>query len=611
MIKETIRSLKLRIFNSISSEVAIAIPESSPTQLLESPLTQIDDIEILQKNRIIASGLFDPEYYAKVNIDLHLSTDDLIDHFIKHGGPEGRNAHPLFDAPYYLSLYEDVKNAKINPLYHYLEYGAPEGRAPHPLFDPVFYQAQVSSSESLTLTSLEHFLKIGAKARLDPNPYFSSNYYLAQYGSLFDEGTNPLAHYWTDGAAAGLDPHPLFMTNYYLEANPDVASSKINPLHHYLLLGRKEGRDTIPLFDASWYSETFCPHQDVLVNASDHYRQIGAAKGFDPSPALCTAHYLRLHPEIKKEKLNALDHLLARFNYEVSKKNCRQFAPLRLWLRDLYSEQSNVERHGPLISFILPCFNQGEWLEDALISAHLSTRCPLEIIVIDDGSYDTETLRLLPELTSTYHAQLVTQKNCGLSSARNAALRIVRGEYIQFLDSDDLLLPNKVDSQMDLGDADVYISDYYLSNALCGGWRAPFPSTIKGFSLSYDSFLRNWERGLSIPIHCGLFSRNILHNFQFAEEVKAKEDWLMWLNVIKKNPTIRYLDTPSVLYRQHYRNMGRNAAQMGEAYLRSAFRIAQENNDPTFLDFAFKHFRELYVERIKMEAVHDDRTVTV
>jgi glycosyltransferase involved in cell wall biosynthesis len=528
-----------------------------------------------------------------------------------HGGPEGRKAHPLFDAAYYLSLYEDVANSKINPLYHYLEYGAHEGRDPHPLFDTTFYLSQIPSSESLTLTALEHYFKIGAEMQLDPNPYFSSSFYQTRYDSLLDKGTNQLAHYWTIGASQGLDPHPFFITNYYLEAYPDVALSGINPLHHYLHLGRKEGRDANSFFDASWYSETFCPHENILLSALDHYRSIGAAKGFDPCQALSTSHYYRLHPQIKSENLSPVDHLLTRFNTELKKNDGKPFAPLRLWLRDLYVEQNETQRHGPLISFIIPCFNQGEWLEDALITAHLSTRCPLDIIVIDDGSYDPQTLNYLPELTRTYNAKLVTQKNCGLSAARNAALKLVQGEFIQFLDSDDLLLPNKIDSQRCLGEADIYISDYYLSNAWCGNWLAPYPSTIKGFTFSFESFLRNWERGLSIPIHCGLFSRKVLQNFQFSEEVEAKEDWLMWLDIIRKNPTILYLDTPSVLYRQHYRNMGKNTARMGEAYLRAAFHLVLENKDRAFLDFAFMHFRELYLETIKNEAAHDVRTVNV
>jgi glycosyltransferase involved in cell wall biosynthesis len=102
----------------------------------------------------------------------------------------------------------------------------------------------------------------------------------------------------------------------------------------------------------------------------------------------------------------------------------------------------------PLVSILIPAFNAEKWIGETLRSAIRQTWAPKEIIVVDDGSTD-RTLQVAQQLESD-EVRVFTQANQGAAAARNAAFSLSRGEYIQWLDADDLLSANKIASQMTL-----------------------------------------------------------------------------------------------------------------------------------------------------------------
>lgn len=101
----------------------------------------------------------------------------------------------------------------------------------------------------------------------------------------------------------------------------------------------------------------------------------------------------------------------------------------------------------PLVSILIPAFNAQEWLSDTLRSAMGQTWERKEIIVVDDGSSD-QTLMIARQFESD-SVRVVSQKNQGAAAARNTALSLSKGEYIQWLDADDLLAPDKITKQME------------------------------------------------------------------------------------------------------------------------------------------------------------------
>ena len=100
----------------------------------------------------------------------------------------------------------------------------------------------------------------------------------------------------------------------------------------------------------------------------------------------------------------------------------------------------------PLVSILIPAYNAKEWLADTLRSAIAQTWDRKEIIVVDDGSRD-QTLAIARQFESD-DVRIFTQKNQGASATRNKAFSLSKGDYIQWLDADDLLASDKIARQI-------------------------------------------------------------------------------------------------------------------------------------------------------------------
>jgi len=154
---------------------------------------------------ILASGIFDSEYYAsQLEGPLSEDADPIID-YLRRAKTETLNPHPLFDTPYYCDQVPGLREADLNPLVHFLLHGADEGRNPHPYFDVTYYRRQI--------------------------PYLSGS------------GINPLQHYLDVGAATGRNPHPDLDLRAYARAHPELrGAGQINPLVHFLRSGESPSR---------------------------------------------------------------------------------------------------------------------------------------------------------------------------------------------------------------------------------------------------------------------------------------------------------------------------------------------------------------------------------
>jgi glycosyltransferase involved in cell wall biosynthesis len=100
------------------------------------------------------------------------------------------------------------------------------------------------------------------------------------------------------------------------------------------------------------------------------------------------------------------------------------------------AEVTDRDWTAPLVSVVIPCYNQAHFLGEAIESVLAQTYRHYEIIVVDDGSPDTTS-----KVTSSYPAvRYLRQSNAGLSAARNAGMNVSRGQFLVFLDADDRLL---------------------------------------------------------------------------------------------------------------------------------------------------------------------------
>jgi len=102
----------------------------------------------------------------------------------------------------------------------------------------------------------------------------------------------------------------------------------------------------------------------------------------------------------------------------------------------------------PLVSILIPCHNAARWLAATLESALAQTHPRCEVILIDDGSTDGSLA--LAQTFAPRGVRIASQPNRGAAAARNHALRLARGDFIQYLDADDLISPRKIGLQLPL-----------------------------------------------------------------------------------------------------------------------------------------------------------------
>lgn len=123
-----------------------------------------------------------------------------------------------------------------------------------------------------------------------------------------------------------------------------------------------------------------------------------------------------------------------------------------------------------LVSILIPCYNAEPWLAETLESALQQTWKNIEIIVVDDGSIDG-SLKVARKFESR-NVKVISQTNQGASAARNKALQEAQGDFIQYLDADDLLAPDKIEHQIQLLNCDRN-SDYITSAAWARFYKHP------------------------------------------------------------------------------------------------------------------------------------------
>jgi glycosyltransferase involved in cell wall biosynthesis len=102
----------------------------------------------------------------------------------------------------------------------------------------------------------------------------------------------------------------------------------------------------------------------------------------------------------------------------------------------------------PLVSILIPAYNAERWIAQTVHSALNQTYTRTECVILDDGSTDDTWLIAQQLAAGKPNVKVVSQFNRGASAARNAAYKLAQGDYIQWLDADDLLSPNKIAQQV-------------------------------------------------------------------------------------------------------------------------------------------------------------------
>lgn len=210
-----------------------------------------------------------------------------------------------------------------------------------------------------------------------------------------------------------------------------------------------------------------------------------------------------------------------------------------------------------LVSIVIPCFNQGHFLGEAVDSALAQTHRRVEVLIIDDGSTDAT-----PSVARRYaQIQYVKQKNAGVATARNAGLRKCSGEFVAFLDADDVLFPQAISLGL----------KFYAENPNCAfvyGGVVPVGEALDRIddcqlfdpeSADYLSLLQG--NHIRTP-GAVLFRREILiRHGGFNPLHHGCADWEVYLRLARENP-IGCHNGLVLKHRRHSANMSENTSLM-------------------------------------------------
>jgi glycosyltransferase involved in cell wall biosynthesis len=214
----------------------------------------------------------------------------------------------------------------------------------------------------------------------------------------------------------------------------------------------------------------------------------------------------------------------------------------------------------PTVSVIIPAYNAEAFIGDTIQSALDQTYRDLEIIVVDDGSSDGTVARVSAFGDAV---RLHQQRNGGVARARNTGVSLARGEWIAFLDSDDLWLPTKIEQQLSLANAVMTFTDRYNI-----GDRGDLPEIqsvcqpMEGGDIFEALLCGNFVTTTSVMMRRALFEQYGGFNVAF----NGTEDWDLWLRVAADHD-IGFCAQPLVRYRLHRGGISRNFARMNRERL--------------------------------------------
>ncbi len=218
----------------------------------------------------------------------------------------------------------------------------------------------------------------------------------------------------------------------------------------------------------------------------------------------------------------------------------------------------------PLVSIIIPTFNRADYLKKAIESAQQQTYPHTEIIVVNDGSTDGTA----DYLNQCQGITFINQENMGNAAARNRGLKIAKGKYIGFLDSDDQWLPEKCEEQVQ------YLEDHFTHAFVYSGTHfINDQDQIVGQRVlqhnEQTTYQCLFEKNRIISFSVSLIRKSALDDVGWLDEkLLQSTDYDLWLRLAKKYQ-FGYISKILTLYRLHDQNISGNLEGRIKAHLRT------------------------------------------
>nr|BEK66801.1 glycosyltransferase family A protein [Kitasatospora purpeofusca] len=208
----------------------------------------------------------------------------------------------------------------------------------------------------------------------------------------------------------------------------------------------------------------------------------------------------------------------------------------------------------PLVSVVMPVYNSAQTLGAAVRSVLAQTHIDLELLITDDGSTDG-SMDLIMEFARQDNRVLPQSapERGGAARARNLSIARASGDYIAFLDSDDLWLPSKAERQIEFAatvGAPLTFTSYYKMHAEYEGEGADFVPNGRVVQAPE----RVDYRAMLVQDHIGaltaMYDRNALGT-RLMPEMRKRQDYALWLSIMRDGVPARGLAEPLAVYRSN------------------------------------------------------------
>jgi glycosyltransferase involved in cell wall biosynthesis len=208
-----------------------------------------------------------------------------------------------------------------------------------------------------------------------------------------------------------------------------------------------------------------------------------------------------------------------------------------------------------VISIIIPSYNSGKYLVEAIGSVTSQQHRNYEIIIVDDGSTDPETLELYNKLTVD-SCRVLKQQNAGPAAARNAGVKVAQGEYLLFLDSDNKIRPGYIEKGIGILSNNPDIGVVY-------GKPHFFGSTTKPRFRAHKFHMNSILLGNYVDM-CAVVRKKAWEDAEGFDENRVligHEDWEFWIRVGLKGWKFEFVDEVLFDYRTRENSLILNAQE--------------------------------------------------
>lgn len=243
----------------------------------------------------------------------------------------------------------------------------------------------------------------------------------------------------------------------------------------------------------------------------------------------------------------------------------------------MYFIMQENSKNNILVSIVIPVYNGENYLAATLDSLLTQSHKNLEIIVVNDGSIDSSSKIIETYIAKYSFIQCIHKNNSGVSSARNSGLAIAKGDFISFLDADDIWLPENIELKLDFM---ILHSNAFGVTSYCEIIDEKSNNTgeiKKGDAIVSLKNILAWK-GNYITIPSGILFRTAdLKNLNgFNTELSNNADQEILMRALFTRKTFHTLQKVSWKYRRHSQNMSSNI-QVMEKDTSLVYRLADQN----------------------------------